>query len=95
MPALVADDPAVSEIAVTLPAGNVTVHCTAAGSLPAGDVKTRFKETVPFAAVVPEASANESDCPKETWAINKTVKSVAIQPVLERFVMAMLSTDRS
>jgi hypothetical protein len=46
-----------------LPAGKVNVHCTAAGSLPAGDVKIRFRDIVPFAAVVPEDKTNESDCP--------------------------------
>ena len=65
MPALVATDPAAAEIETILPEGNVSVHCRAAGSLPAGDVKVRFRDTVPFAAAVPEDRTNESVCPKE------------------------------
>jgi hypothetical protein len=92
---LVAADPAAAEIETTLLEGNVKVSCTDAGSLPAGDVRFRFKDTVPFAAVVPEDNANESVCPKEAWAVNKTANNGAIQPVLERLVMVMLSRDRS
>lgn len=93
LPAFVAADPAAAEIETTLLEGNVNVSCTAAGSLPAGDVKPRLNDTVPFAAVVPEDNANES-CPKEAWAVNKTAKNGAIQPILERLLMIMLSTDR-
>jgi len=63
LPALVADVPAVAEIETTLLEGNVNVHCTAEGSLPAGEVRVRFKETVPSAAVVPDDKARESVCP--------------------------------
>jgi hypothetical protein len=90
LPALVADNPATAEIEMTLLAGKVSVHCNAAGSLPAGEVRVRFKETVPLVAVVPEDRANESVCPKETWAVNKSAKSDAIQPLAERLIMSML-----
>jgi hypothetical protein len=40
------------------------------GSLPAGEVKVKFRDTLPFAAAVPDERASESgpDCPKETRA---------------------------
>jgi hypothetical protein len=60
LPALAAEDPATTEIAATLLAGYVSVHWSAAGSLPAGEVKFRFSETAPFAAAVPEDNAKES-----------------------------------
>jgi hypothetical protein len=84
LPALVADSPAVAEIETTLAGGNVNVSCRAEGSLPTGDVRVRFSETVPFAAVVPEDKTNESVCPKEAWAVTKNANSGAIQPTLER-----------
>jgi hypothetical protein len=67
--------------------GNVNVNCRAAGSLPAGDVNVRFRDTVPFAAAVPEDKTNESVCPKEAWAVIKSAKSGAIQPVLDRLLI--------
>jgi hypothetical protein len=63
LPALVADVPAPAEIETILLAGNVNVNCRAAGSLPAGEVKVRFRDIVPFAAAVPEDKTNESVCP--------------------------------
>jgi hypothetical protein len=81
LPALVATSPAAAEIETTLAGGNVNVNCRAAGSLPAGDVKVRFKDTVPFAAVVPEDKTNESVCPKEARGVTKSAKSGAIQRV--------------
>jgi len=55
----------------TLAAGYVKVHCTDAGSLPVGDVKFKFKETVPFAAAIPEASTSESFCATAAGAKNR------------------------
>jgi len=57
---LVAAVPGVAEMAATLPAGYVNVHWTDAGSLPGGDAKFTFRETVPFVAAVPEDSVKES-----------------------------------
>ena len=90
MPALLAADPATAEMETTLLMGKVSVHCTAAGSFPAGEVSVRFNETVPLAAVVPEDRTNESVCPKEIWAVSKSAKSGAIQPVAERLFMSMM-----
>jgi hypothetical protein len=75
--ALVAASPATAEIETILLGGNINVHCAAAGSLPGGDVKVRFRGIVPSAAVVPEDKTNESVCPKEVWAATKTTKSGA------------------
>jgi len=83
LPALVADSPATAEIETIFAGGKVNVNCRAAGSLPAGDVTVRFRDTVPFAAVVPEDKTKESVCPKEAWAVTKSAKSGAIQPVLD------------
>jgi hypothetical protein len=69
----------------------VDVNCRAAGSLPAGDVNVRFRDTVPFAAVVPEDITNESVCPKEALAVTKSAKSGAI---LKRLLIMMLSIDK-
>jgi hypothetical protein len=82
---------------MTLAGGSaVNVHCKPAGSLPAGDVNVRFRDTVPSAAVVPEDKAKESVCPKEAWAVTKSAKSDAIQPKRERLVIFvfMLSMDK-
>ena len=87
---MVAADPATAEIEMTLLTGNVSVHCNAAGSFPAGEVSVRFKETVPLAAVVPEDRTNESVCPNEIWAVSKRAKSGAIQPLAERRIMSMM-----
>jgi len=95
LPALVAADPATAEIETMLAGGNVNVNCRAAGSFPVGDVKVRFRDTVPFAAVVPEAKTNESVCPKEAWAVTRTAKSGAIQPLFEQyFIIFWLSIDK-
>ena len=96
MLALVATSPGIAEIETTLAGGNVNVNCRAAGSLPAGDVNVRFRDTVPSAAAVPEDKANESVCPKEAWAVTKSAKSDAIQPMLERLliIVFMLSMDK-
>jgi hypothetical protein len=88
--ALVAEGPAATEIEAMLAGGNVNINCKAAGSLPAGDVKVRPRDTVPFAAAVPEDKTNESVCPKQTWAVTKTAKSDAIHPLFERHVIFMV-----
>jgi hypothetical protein len=81
LPALLADDPTVADTDKTLLTGNVNVHCRAAGSLPAGDVKFRFRETAPFAAAVPEARVRESVCANAACVASK--KNSAISgPVL-------------
>lgn len=92
MLALVAADPATAEIERTLLEGKVNVHCNAAGSFPDGEARARFKDTVPLAAVFPEDSANESVCPKDTWAVSKSAKSDAIQAGVERLIMSMIRT---
>jgi hypothetical protein len=58
--------------------------------LPAGDVSVRFRDTVPFAAVVPEDKTNESVCPKEAWAVTKNAKSDAIHPLFERHLIFVI-----
>lgn len=75
MPAPVAAAPATAEIEATLAAGYVSVHCTAAGSLPDGEVRVRLSETAPFVAAVPEDSDNASVCPKQLKVDSK--KAVA------------------
>lgn len=82
------------EIETTLAGGNVNANCRAAGSLPAVDVKVRFRDAVPFAAVVPEDKTNESVCPKEAWAVAKTAKSAAIQPLFEQNLIFVLVIHR-
>jgi hypothetical protein len=95
LPALVAAGPTTAEIETTFAGGNVNVNCRATGSLPAGDVKVRFRDTVPFAAAVPEDKTNESVCPKEAWVVTKSAKSDAIQPELnQRLFILLLSMDK-
>ena len=84
MLALDAADPATAEIETTFVEGKVRVHCKAAGSFPAGEVRVRFKETVPLPAVVPDDKTNESVCADDTCAAAKSAKSDAIQPLAER-----------
>jgi hypothetical protein len=64
LPALIAAIPAIAEMETTLLGGYVTVHWTAAGSLPDSDIRFRLSETVPFDAAVPDDSVKESVCPK-------------------------------
>jgi hypothetical protein len=40
----------------------VNIHCSADGSLPAGEVRARLRVAVPFAAAVPDDKARESVC---------------------------------
>ena len=49
----------------------VRVHCTAAGSLPLGDVRLRFKLLLPPALMVPEDNANVS-----VWANDHAEKTL-------------------
>lgn len=94
LPALVAAGPATAETETMSAGENANVDCRAAGSLPAGDVRVRFRDTVPFAAVVPEDKTNESVCPKQAWAVNESANSGAIQPMIERLLIFMLSIDK-
>jgi len=75
-PAPVAADPAVAEMEVTADVLNVSVHCTAAGSLPEGDVNVKFKATVPLLLAVPEDNARESDCAKRGYIDPNSIASV-------------------
>jgi hypothetical protein len=65
---LVAAVPGVAEMETTLAAGYVNVHWRDAGSLPVGDAKFTFIETVPFVTAVPEDSVNESVWARATGA---------------------------
>jgi hypothetical protein len=58
----VALGPAVTAIDTIAPAGYVKVHCSAAGSLPAGDVKVRFKGVLTPEGVAPEDNTREPAC---------------------------------
>jgi hypothetical protein len=71
LPALLAEDPALAEIDRTLLVGKVNVHWRAAGSLPAGDVKSRVRDTAPFAAAVPEERVRESVWPNAACVASK------------------------
>jgi hypothetical protein len=63
----------------------------AVGSLPAGEVKDKFRATPPFELAAPDDSARESgpNCPKETRADNRetTVKVKAIRRRAESLFM--------
>jgi hypothetical protein len=84
LPALVAAAPARAEIATTSLGGYISVHWTAVGSLPAVEVKVRFRETAPFAAETPEDRANEPVCPSEGYGKSKKAiaKHETIQPLV-------------
>src|SRR4051812_36394466 len=62
LPAAVAAAPLVAEIERTWDALNVNVHCTAAGSLPAGDESWRLKDAAPAEVAVPEVSVSDPLC---------------------------------
>jgi hypothetical protein len=69
--AATAADPTTAEIAVTLLAGYVKVHSTADGSLPVGEVRFRFRDTVPLELALPDNKFKTSVCPKEACAAIK------------------------
>jgi hypothetical protein len=52
----------------TLAAGYINVHWRDAGSLPVGDAKFTFRETVPFVAAVPGDSVKKSVWARATGA---------------------------
>jgi hypothetical protein len=81
--------PAVAVIAVTLLTGYVTVHSMAAGSLPAGDVRFRFRDTTPLDPALPDDKFKESVCPKEACAATKkaTVSRGAILFFINPFLI--------
>jgi hypothetical protein len=53
------------------------------GSLPAGEVNAKFRDTLPLAAAVPEERARASgpDCPKETRADSREEAIAAIRAI--------------
>jgi hypothetical protein len=61
------------------------------GSLPAGEVKTKLRATVPLAAAVPDDKARESEpaCPREARAVSSEAiaKIDAIRPRVEGLVI--------
>ena len=89
MPAAVAAAPAVAEIEVTDAGAYVRVHWTAAGSLPVGDVKFKFRDTVPFVPAVPDDRLKESVCPNRTCVNSrkKTPEISAGRPLAIYFVI--------
>ena len=91
-PAAVRAVPALAEMDMTLAAGYVSIHCRAAGSLPEGEVRTRFKDTVPFAPAVPDDSAMASGpvpgAPKDTE--EAAAKINAMTPRILFFFIAAL-----
>jgi hypothetical protein len=60
LPAPVIADPALAEMEVTFAAGYVKLHWTAAGSLPDGEVRFRFRDKVPLDVAAPDDKARES-----------------------------------
>ena len=79
--------PAVAEMETTLVVGYVNVHCSDAGSLPEGEVNVKFRETVPFAAAVPDDRANESDWQKAAAPdMKNAIKPVAYFSIVELIV---------
>jgi len=90
--AVVRGVPALAEMDTTLAAGNVSVHCKAAGSLPEGEVRTRLKETLPLAPAVPDDSAIASGpvpgAPKDS--AEAAAKINARRPRLQVFFIAAL-----
>ena len=71
--AAVAALPAVALTLAMLDALYVRVHCTAAGSLPLGDVRLRFKVVLPPALTAPEDNVNVS-----VWANDHAEKTLHI-----------------
>jgi hypothetical protein len=76
----------------TLAAGYVSVHWKAAGSLPEGEDRTRFKATVPLAPVVPDDNAIASGpvpgAPKNTGEATANIN--ATRPRMQVFFIAVL-----
>lgn len=72
--------PAVAEMETTLVVGYVNVHCSDAGSLPEGEVNVKFRETVPFAAAVPDDRANESVCAMAAGTKRRSAMATADAP---------------
>jgi hypothetical protein len=64
LPAAIALVPALALIATISAGGYVKAHWLAAGSLPVGEVRDRFRFTVPPCGAVPEASSNWLPAPK-------------------------------
>jgi hypothetical protein len=80
LPAAVMAVPEFTKMETTFAGGYVTVHSIADGSLPAGDVRVRFKATVPSEAAVPDDKTSESgpDCAIDAGADNrKAIASVS------------------
>ena len=90
--AAVAALPTVALRLAMLDALYVRVHCTAAGSLPPGDVRLRFKVVLPPALTAPEDNANVS-----VWANDHAEKTLHISSNLvlrfRRVGMRLRSSD--
>jgi hypothetical protein len=69
LPAAVAAGPAMALIETL--AGYAKVHSSAVGSLPAGEVSTRFSATAPLGAATPELKASVSVWAKQIAALNR------------------------
>jgi hypothetical protein len=91
LPALLATDPRLTEVETTLAAGYVMVHWRDAGSEPDGEVRFKFRDTVPFPVATPEDSTRESVCPNATCAeSSKPIAKVGAKPPLvRRFVISI------
>jgi hypothetical protein len=86
--ALVAAVPALAEMETTLLGGYVKVHCKAAGSLPAGDVKFRFTDIAPPVPTFADPNVKESVCPKaEDNDANRAIEII-------RTILVQLSSVR-
>jgi hypothetical protein len=61
---------------VTALAAYVRVHWTAAGSLPAAEVKVKFRVTVLLVPRVADDKVKEPLCPKEGWITAKNIARI-------------------
>lgn len=78
--AFVAAAPALAETVTRLLAGYVRVHSTAAGWLPDGNVKVRFRDAIPPVPTAPEARDRESTCPEAGYSdANMTIAITIIR----------------
>lgn len=69
------------------------VHCTPAGSLPLGDCKDKFRETVPFVPAVPEDRVKVPACPMAACVNSKQkARSVSFRSNLKADVNMVRTT---
>jgi len=100
LPAAVALAPGTALTEETLPAEYVSVHWSAAGSLPAGEFNDKFSATVPPGAAVPDERASVS-CPNATpgtiarKAARNNPQPAGFGSLFSRTLLCKWSTSRS